>query len=123
RTEAAGTAPRNSPEATTSPLSEMTGPGTYATSAARSTRLTDGRATMVAIRPASVQREARTRQDSTQESEGVVEMLSLLTGFAADLAAAASTTLHLAAEVTDSPNTTGLADWLRGFFGPLFLVI
>ncbi|AAZ54513.1 hypothetical protein JCM3263A_05530 [Thermobifida fusca] len=50
-------------------------------------------------------------------------MLSLLTGFAADLAAAASTTLHLAAEVTDSPNTTGLADWLRGFFGPLFLVI
>ena len=50
-------------------------------------------------------------------------MLSLLTGFAADLAAAAATTLHLAAEVTDSPNTTGLADWLRGFFGPLFLVI
>ncbi|KUP96398.1 hypothetical protein [Thermobifida cellulosilytica] len=50
-------------------------------------------------------------------------MLSLLTGFAVDLVDAASPALHLAVEVTDSPNTTGLADWLRGFFGPLFLVI
>ncbi|GAB3207671.1 hypothetical protein ACQEU5_12180 [Marinactinospora thermotolerans] len=25
--------------------------------------------------------------------------------------------------VTDGPDTSGLADWLRGFFGPLFLVI
>lgn len=50
-------------------------------------------------------------------------MLSLLTGLTADLAHAASATLHLATEVTDAPNTTGLADWLRGFFGPLFLVI
>ncbi|MFC7326780.1 hypothetical protein [Marinactinospora rubrisoli] len=28
----------------------------------------------------------------------------------------------LAASV-DGPDTSGLADWLRGFFGPLFLVI
>lgn len=40
------------------------------------------------------------------------------------MADAAPPALHLAATtVTDGPNTTGLADWLRGFFGPLFLVI
>ncbi|GAA3979946.1 hypothetical protein FOF52_20185 [Thermobifida alba] len=50
-------------------------------------------------------------------------MLSLLTGSAVDLADTASPALLWAAQVTDSPNTTGLADWLRGFFGPLFLVI
>lgn len=51
-------------------------------------------------------------------------MLPLLTGLAHTVADAAPPALHLAATtVTDGPNTTGLADWLRGFFGPLFLVI
>lgn len=34
--------------------------------------------------------------------------------------AGAPDAVHLAAEAVD---TDGLADWLRGFFGPLFLVI
>lgn len=36
-------------------------------------------------------------------------------------AADTATTVVLAS--TQEPNTEGLADWLRGFFGPLFLVI
>ncbi|GAA1099597.1 hypothetical protein [Nocardiopsis composta] len=35
----------------------------------------------------------------------------------------AATPIVLAAADGEAPDTQGLADWLRGFFGPLFLVI
>ncbi|TDQ54790.1 hypothetical protein [Actinorugispora endophytica] len=52
-------------------------------------------------------------------------MLPLLTGLAHAAADALHPVLTLAGTttVTDGPDTGGLADWLRGFFGPLFLVI
>lgn len=48
-------------------------------------------------------------------------MLSLLSGVAVTTADTA--TAIILATTENAPDTTGLADWLRGFFGPLFLVI
>lgn len=54
-------------------------------------------------------------------------MLPLLSATADSITALGSTDLtSLAAEATpaqNAPDTGGLADFLRGFFGPLFLVI
>ncbi|GLU46818.1 hypothetical protein [Nocardiopsis ansamitocini] len=52
----------------------------------------------------------------------MLPLLPLVSEFAGTAADAVRPVLVLAAN-TDGPNTTGLADWLRGFFGPLFLVI
>lgn len=48
-------------------------------------------------------------------------MLPLLSSAAATVGDA--TTAIILASPENAPDTTGLADWLRGFFGPLFLVI
>ncbi|GAA3723038.1 hypothetical protein HDA32_000757 [Spinactinospora alkalitolerans] len=49
-------------------------------------------------------------------------MLPLFTG-AAHAAFDAVSPLVVLADAPPEPDTSGLADWLRGFFGPLFLVI
>lgn len=48
-------------------------------------------------------------------------MLSLLSDVAVTTTDTA--TAIILATTENAPDTTGLADWLRGFFGPLFLVI
>ncbi|MEV2276390.1 hypothetical protein AB0I72_12445 [Nocardiopsis sp. NPDC049922] len=51
-------------------------------------------------------------------------MLPLLSSTTDALAqAGGADLLHLAAPTQEAPDTGGLADFLRGFFGPLFLVI
>ncbi|OLT26992.1 hypothetical protein BJF83_19610 [Nocardiopsis sp. CNR-923] len=51
-------------------------------------------------------------------------MLPLLSSTTDALAhAGGADLLHLASSTQDAPDTGGLADFLRGFFGPLFLVI
>ncbi|MBB6120249.1 hypothetical protein [Nocardiopsis algeriensis] len=50
-------------------------------------------------------------------------MLPLMSSAADTLAAGSITLAETANSVNNAPDTGGLADFLRGFFGPLFLVI